>query len=126
MNPHLLTHETADDYVRGMARVTQLVARHLAADAPSTGATVADLTPAVEGVDLDRPASDLDAALAEVTDIYLRDAIWFHHPSYVAHLNCPVALPAVLAEGIISAVNTSVDTWDQSRDGGARFEFTTS
>lgn len=117
MNPHLLTHETADDYVRGMARVTQLVARHLAADAPSTGATVADLTPAVEGVDLDRPASDLDAALAEVTDIYLRDAIWFHHPSYVAHLNCPVALPAVLAEGIISAVNTSVDTWDQSAGG---------
>ena len=31
MNPHLLTHETADDYVRGMARVTQLVAQHLAA-----------------------------------------------------------------------------------------------
>ncbi|WP_226282845.1 pyridoxal phosphate-dependent decarboxylase family protein [Janibacter indicus] len=117
MNPHLLTHETADDYVRGMARVTQLVAQHLAADAPSTGATVADLTPAVEGVDLDRPAADLDAALAEVTDIYLRDAIWFHHPSYVAHLNCPVALPAVLAEGIIAAVNTSVDTWDQSAGG---------
>ena len=68
-------------------------------------------------LDLDRPAADLDAALAEVTDIYLRDAIWFHHPSYVAHLNCPVALPAVLAEGIISAVNTSVDTWDQSAGG---------
>lgn len=117
MNPHLLTHETTDDYVDGMARVTRLVAQHLAADAPSTGATVADLAPAVDAVDLDRPAADLDAALAEVTDIYLRDAIWFHHPSYVAHLNCPVALPAVLAEGIISAVNTSVDTWDQSAGG---------
>ena len=69
MNPHLLTHETADDYVRGMARVTQLVAQHLAADAPSTGATVADLTPAVEGVDLDRPAADLDAALAHATRV---------------------------------------------------------
>jgi L-2,4-diaminobutyrate decarboxylase len=117
VNPHLLTHETTDDYVDGMARVTRLVAQHLAADAPSTGATVADLAPAVDAVDLDRPAADLDAALAEVTDIYLRDAIWFHHPSYVAHLNCPVALPAVLAEGIISAVNTSVDTWDQSAGG---------
>lgn len=117
MNSHLLTHETADDYVDGMARVTRLVAQHLAADAPSTGATVADLAPAVDAVDLDRPAADLDAALAEVTDIYLRDAIWFHHPSYVAHLNCPVALPAVLAEGIIAAVNTSVDTWDQSAGG---------
>ena len=117
MNPHLLTHDTADDYVAGMARVSRLVAQHLAADAPSTGATVADLAPAVEAVDLDRPAADLDAALAEVTDVYLRDAIWFHHPSYVAHLNCPVALPAVLAEGIIAAVNTSVDTWDQSAGG---------
>ncbi|WP_207233816.1 pyridoxal phosphate-dependent decarboxylase family protein [Janibacter limosus] len=117
MNPHLLTQDTADDYVAGMSRVTRLVAQHLAADSPSTGASVADLAPVVDGVDLDRPASDLDAALSEVTDVYLRDAIWFHHPSYVAHLNCPVALPAVLAEGIIAAVNTSVDTWDQSAGG---------
>ena len=117
MNQHLLTHDTADEYLDGMSRVTDLVARHLAADSPSTGATVADLTPAVDAVDLDRPAADLDAALSEVTDLYLRDAVWFHHPSYVAHLNCPVALPAVLAEGIIAAVNTSVDTWDQSAGG---------
>ena len=117
MNQHLLTHDTADEYLTGMSRVTDLVASHLAAGAPSTGATVADLTPAVEAVDLDRPADDLDSALAEVTDLYLRDAVWFHHPSYVAHLNCPVALPAVLAEGIIAAVNTSVDTWDQSAGG---------
>lgn len=117
MNSHLLTQDTAKDYLAGMSRVTDLVARHLAADAPSTGATVADLTPAVAAVDLDRPAASLDAALSEVTDLYLRDAIWFHHPSYVAHLNCPVVLPAVLAEGIIAAVNTSVDTWDQSAGG---------
>lgn len=117
MNQHLLTHDTADAYLDGMSRVTDLVARHLAATSPSTGATVADLTPAVEAVDLDRPAADLDSALTEVTDLYLRDAVWFHHPSYVAHLNCPVALPAVLAEGIIAAVNTSVDTWDQSAGG---------
>lgn len=117
MNQHLLTHDTAAEYVAGMSRVTDLVARHLAAEAPSTGATVADLSPAVAAVDLDRPADDLDAALSEVTDLYLRDAIWFHHPSYVAHLNCPVALPAVLAEGFLAAVNTSVDTWDQSAGG---------
>ena len=117
MNQHLLTHDTADAYVDGMSRVTDLVARHLATGAPSTGAAVADLTPAVESVDLDHPAADLESALTEVTDLYLRDAIWFHHPSYVAHLNCPVALPAVLAEGFLAAVNTSVDTWDQSAGG---------
>lgn len=117
MDQHLLTRDTAEQYRRGMSRVTDLVARHLDPQAPSTGASVADLSPAVEAVDLDRPAADLDTALTEITDLYLRDAIWFHHPSYVAHLNCPVALPAVLAEGILAAVNTSVDTWDQSAGG---------
>ncbi len=117
MNQHLLTEDTAAQYRAGMSRVTDLVATHLATNAPSTGATVADLAPAVDAVDLDHPAANLDAALGEVTDLYLRDAIWFHHPSYVAHLNCPVALPAVLAEGFLAAVNTSVDTWDQSAGG---------
>ncbi len=117
MHSQLLTQDTAADYLEGMSRITGLVAEHLSAGTPSTGATVADLTPGVTAVDLDRPAPDLDAALTEVTDLYLRDAIWFHHPSYVAHLNCPVALPAVLAEGLLAAVNTSVDTWDQSAGG---------
>ena len=117
MNSHLLTHDTAPEYLAGMTKVAALVAEHLAAANPSTGAGVADLAPGVTGVDLDRPAPDLDAALGEVTDLYLRDAIWFHHPSYLAHLNCPVALPAVLAEGFLAAVNTSVDTWDQSAGG---------
>lgn len=117
MNSHLLSHDTAEEYRAGMSRITALVAEHLAVDAPSSGATVADLSPGVAGVDLDRPASDLQEALTEVRDLYLRDAVWFHHPSYVAHLNCPVALPAVLAEGLLAAVNTSVDTWDQSAGG---------
>ena len=117
MDQHLLTEDTAAQYRAGMSLVTDLVAEHLATDAPSTGATVADLAPAVDAVDLDHPAASLDVALGEVTDLYLRDAIWFHHPSYVAHLNCPVALPAVLAEGFLAAVNTSVDTWDQSAGG---------
>lgn len=117
MNDHLLNHATAEQYRAGMARITDLVATHLDPAAPSTGARVEDLAPAVDAVDLDRPARDLDSALEEVTDLYLRDAVWFHHPSYVAHLNCPVVLPAVLAEAILAAVNTSVDTWDQSAGG---------
>ena len=46
--------------------------------------------------------------------MYLDHAVYFHHPRYMAHLNCPVTYPAVVAEHIIGAINTSVDTWDQS------------
>lgn len=56
----------------------------------------------------------MDSALDELQQLYIKDAIYFHHPKYVAHLNCPVVLPAVLAESIISTLNSSLDTWDQS------------
>src|SRR5690606_13575567 len=35
----------------------------------------------------------------------------------LAHLNCPVVIPAVLGEAVLSAVNSSLDTWDQSAGG---------
>jgi L-2,4-diaminobutyrate decarboxylase len=55
--------------------------------------------------------------LDELEDVYLRDAVYFHSPRYLAHLNCPVVIPAVLGEAVLSAVNSSLDTWDQSAGG---------
>lgn len=43
--------------------------------------------------------------------------MYFHHPRYLAHLNCPVVIPALLGEAVLSAVNSSLDTWDQSAGG---------
>lgn len=84
---------------------------------PFSGILPHELAPRFAGVDLDEPLSSTQAALAELRELYLRDAVWFHHPKYVAHLNCPVVLPSLLAEQIMAAVNTSVDTWDQSAGG---------
>ncbi|UCA61721.1 aspartate aminotransferase family protein [Chryseobacterium rhizoplanae] len=52
--------------------------------------------------------------LTELCDIYINDATAFHHSSYVAHLNCPILIPTLAAEMIISSINSSMDTWDQS------------
>ncbi len=57
---------------------------------------------------------DPAAALDELDRVYLRDAVYFHHPRYLAHLNCPVAIPALLGETVLAGVNSSLDTWDQS------------
>ncbi|MCI4067072.1 pyridoxal-dependent decarboxylase, partial [Micromonospora sp. R77] len=95
----------------GVDQVAQQVA---GVDGPCTGIGPAGLAPRIDAVDLDRPLGDTDAALDELEDVYLRDAVWFHHPRYLAHLNCPVVLPALLGEAVLSAVNSSLDTWDQS------------
>ncbi len=84
---------------------------------PFSGILPHELAPKFNQVDLNQPLGNNEDALDELKDLYLRDAVWFHHPKYVAHLNCPVVLPSLLAEQIMAAVNSSVDTWDQSAGG---------
>jgi L-2,4-diaminobutyrate decarboxylase len=116
--PHLFHPDHADAYVDAM----RLGVDHLAATlrrvhAPATGVPPEQAAKAVADVDLDRPLGDAGAALAEMSRLYLDDAVWFHEPSYAAHLNCPVVIPALLAEVFVSAVNSSLDTFDQSVGG---------
>ncbi|MGI5511722.1 lysine decarboxylase DesA [Streptomyces sp. CA-106131] len=118
MRSHLLNDLTAEHYRRSVTEGVERVAAKLAAtDRPFTGVTVGTLAPKIERIDLDRPLHDTSAVLDELEELYLRDAIYFHHPRYLAHLNCPVVIPAVLGEAVLSAVNSSLDTWDQSAGG---------
>ena len=71
----------------------------------------------VEDIDLNQPLLDTGAALEEMSRLWLEDAVWFHEPTYAAHLNCPVVIPALLGELFIAAVNSSLDTFDQSVGG---------
>ncbi|WP_030324740.1 pyridoxal phosphate-dependent decarboxylase family protein [Streptomyces flavochromogenes] len=118
MRSHLLNDATAESYRRSVTEGVERVADKLAATRrPFTGVTPAELAPVIDAVDLDRPLGDSSAALDELESVYLRDAVYFHHPRYLGHLNCPVVIPAVLGEAVLSAVNSSLDTWDQSAGG---------
>lgn len=68
----------------------------------------------VEGADSSLP---IEAMLDEIKGLYLDHAISFHNRSYIAHLNCPVVLPAILGDFIATTINTAVETWDQSVSG---------
>ncbi|PZE82741.1 pyridoxal-dependent decarboxylase [Curtobacterium sp. MCBD17_032] len=114
----LISPETAQRYRQAVgATVDRLADRIAVAEVPTTDTPAVDLHQRVATVDLDGPALGTERALAELDDLFVREAVWFHTPGYLAHLNCPVALPAVAAEAVLAAVNPSVDTWDQSRIG---------
>lgn len=115
MRSHLLNDATTEHYRSSVAQGVERVAATLAAtDRPFTGISPDALAPRIDAIDLDQPLGDTSAALDELESVYLRDAVYFHHPRYLAHLNCPVVIPAVAAEAVLSAVNSSLDTWDQS------------
>ena len=115
---YLLHNDTVADYRQALVAAIDQVADTIARTTkPFSGVSPAALAPEVSAIDLDQPLHDTVAALEELERTYLRDAVYFHHPRYLAHLNCPVAIPALLAEAILSAVNSSLDTWDQSAGG---------
>ena len=114
--PALLGAATAEDYASTVHTVVDTLAhRFRSIDAPSQGPDPAHLARLVAAADLDGEGVGTTAALAEADSLYAEHAVWFHHPAYLAHLNCPVAVPAVAAEAMLAAINTSVDTYDQSQ-----------
>lgn len=118
MVPELLTASTTEVYRSLVAQTSARVAARFAAAAqPSSGASRSELQKLVDAVDLTGSGVGGPSAIREIDELFLEHAVWFHHPAYAAHLNCPVALPAVAAETVLAAVNTSVDTYDQSAVG---------
>src|SRR5699024_10396010 len=117
-HPHtdaLLGAHSADEYASLMHSVVDsLGERFRTTERAASAKDRTGLQAAVDAVDLDTAGVGNAEALREVDALYADNAVGFHHPSYVAHLNCPVAVPAVAAEAMLAAINTSVDTYDQS------------
>lgn len=65
-------------------------------------------------INLETPARSLEDALTELREIWLDRAVFYHHPRYLSHLNCPIATPAVAAEVLATSLNTAVESWDQA------------
>ena len=119
---HLFHPDNIEEYLDSIsAGADHLAATLSKVTGPSAGTTPTEAAAPVARIDLDAPADGVDDALDELSRVYLDDAIWFHEPTYAAHLNCPVVIPALLAELIVSSVNSSMDTFDQSV-GGTQIE----
>src|ERR1044072_6184370 len=87
MRSHLLNDTTAESYRRSVTEGIERVAAKLATTTrPFTGVTVDALTPRIDAIDLDKPLLDTAAVLDELEDVYLRDAVYFHHPRYLAQI----------------------------------------
>lgn len=114
MNDPLLSRHSRDSHAAALAAATTEVGRYLAErNTPRSAATPDELALRAAAVDLESPLGDLTSTLEEVRTLYLDHAVGYHHPRYLAHLNCPVAIPALAAEVLTASVNTAVETWDQ-------------
>ncbi|UYQ78420.1 aspartate aminotransferase family protein [Glutamicibacter sp. JL.03c] len=111
----LLCSETVEAYEEASRHAVSFVAERFATtSAPTTGPTPQQMAAKINHVDLHSPLGSTEQSFNELTALYLDDAVYFHDTKYAAHLNCPVAIPAVVTENFVTSINTSMDTFDQS------------
>lgn len=112
-------HEGAmEEYNNAITTARQLVNSFLENNrTPFSGITPDQLRALFAQVEFDTPLPDYESLFREVEELYVNHATAFHLPNYIAHLNCPVVIPALAAEVLIAAINSSQDTWDQSAGG---------
>ncbi|MGP6173974.1 pyridoxal phosphate-dependent decarboxylase family protein [Corynebacterium sp. A21] len=114
LNPHLVGADTGR-LQSALAMASELCAEYLReADRPRSPRSRPELGFQIDSVDLAQPTGDLGQALQELREVWLDHAVWYHHPNYIAHLNCPVTVPAIAAEVLATTVNTAVESWDQA------------
>jgi L-2,4-diaminobutyrate decarboxylase len=115
---HLFYEGNVSEYSKAIQLASESVIRFLEKNKkPFSGVTPAQLRAVMNPIDLNAPLPDYASLLEEVEKLYADHAIAFHLPQYIAHLNCPVVIPAIAAEVLITAINSSLDTWDQSAGG---------
>ncbi len=103
-------------YLRAMMQAVDLTLEEAGdTHGPYSGASVEDLRSLVDAID-PCPAigPGTSAAFNDIGKAAVQHALAVGHPAAVAHLHCPVAIPALAAEVLISATNQSLDSWDQS------------
>jgi L-2,4-diaminobutyrate decarboxylase len=85
------------------------------ANKPFSGAKRTKIAEKVqETINIPVAGQEMETVMGEIRNVIVGDSLWISHPSAMAHLHCPPLLPSLAAESIITALNQSMDSWDQS------------
>src|SRR5215207_6221698 len=90
-------HENSEaEYTNAIALVQKRVTGFLEnTKIPFSGIKPDEIRNKIEAVNLDLPLKNYESLWNEIDDIYVNHATAYHLPEYIAHLNCPVVIPAL-------------------------------
>ena len=100
------------EFLRLITRAAEIVCESLPKTAYA-GKSPAELRKLISPELLPATAQSWDA-IAETLRTVVANSVFVGHPNTIAHLHCPPLLPALAAEVVISALNQSMDSFDQA------------
>lgn len=111
LNNSSLSQET---YLRGMQKGLENISKHLNYENIYSGKSIQELKEIAQEFDIKEKPESLNGILDKQLMYVLENSLNVNSPKSMAHLHCPVMLPSLIAELFISALNQSMDSWDQS------------
>jgi L-2,4-diaminobutyrate decarboxylase len=104
------THFTA--YREAIAQAVETLLLSLPSQ-PYTGRSATELSPLFGSDMLPLAPSELRNAITRLQPL-IEHSVALHHPNTIAHLHCPPLIASLAAEVIVSALNQSMDSFDQA------------
>ncbi|MEZ8029877.1 pyridoxal phosphate-dependent class III aminotransferase [Enterovibrio norvegicus] len=83
-------------------------------ESPYSGIDPTVLASQIRHANLGETPQSLDDVIEETSELIAKNSIIVQHPHCIAHLHTPPLIPAVAAEAFITALNQSMDSWDQA------------
>jgi L-2,4-diaminobutyrate decarboxylase len=115
IDAQFLTDTGADRYIESVsAAAHHVTAAFRATSRPGLVDGSSSLREEIRKLELaPRNGIGLDAVLSEVAHLVVPNSTAVSNPRYAAHLHCPPAISSLAAETILSALNQSMDSYDQ-------------
>jgi len=104
--------DTKSAYRRLISEAAQLVCQFLP-DRPYAGGSATELSKLISS-DFLPFAGRAPDEIAQILRTVVANSVAVSHPRTVAHLHCPPLLAALAAEVVVSAINQSMDSFDQA------------
>lgn len=106
----------ADAYLEKLSfALKQMVTVFSDADKPYSGMAPEQLETLINQMVIPKDGNgDITQSTLDAVNTVAKNAVMVQHPNCIAHLHTPPLLPALVAELILSALNQSMDSWDQA------------
>ncbi|WP_432773127.1 pyridoxal phosphate-dependent decarboxylase family protein [Francisella salimarina] len=106
--------ESTNAYKQSIKDTLEIITANLKSSNIFSGQEARQLEGLTTQYKIDKEPKKLESIIQNQLSEFFKHSLNVNSPTSMAHLHCPVMLPSLVAEIFISALNQSMDSWDQS------------
>ncbi|MFN8576258.1 MAG: aspartate aminotransferase family protein [Candidatus Sericytochromatia bacterium] len=117
--------ESINEYQKAMTLAVDAIKKSMLENkSPYTGKSYQEIFSVFRDTELlPQFGKSIEEVMADIEHSVIKDSVFVNNKLCMAHLHCSSIIPALSAEIIISALNQSMDSWDQSPSATAVEQF---